>query len=60
MQGLTAPASRRSGTETSRMNQSKATIEEVRKKGVRRTVTVFGAIAIGIFLLSLLQGLKYS
>jgi len=46
--------------ETSRMNQSKATIEEVRKKGVRRTVTVFGAIAIGIFLLSLLQGLKYS
>jgi len=46
--------------ETSRMNQSKAMIEEVRKKGVRRTVTVFGAIAIGIFLLSLLQGLKYS
>jgi|APAra7269097080_1048540.scaffolds.fasta_scaffold00873_4 hypothetical protein len=46
--------------ETSQMNQSKATIEEVRKKGVRRTVTVFGAIAIGIFLLSLLQGLKYS
>jgi len=42
------------------MNQSKAVIEEARKKGVRRTVTVFGAIALAIFLLSLLQGLKYS
>ncbi len=42
------------------MKQSKATIEEMRKKGVRRTVTVFGAIALAIFLLSLLQGLKYS
>ena len=43
------------------MNQSsKAVIEEARKKGVRRTVTVFGAIALVIFLLSLLQGLKYS
>ena len=42
------------------MNQSKTAIEEVRRKGVRRTVTVFGAIALAIFLLSLLQGLKYS
>ncbi|WP_172461909.1 hypothetical protein [Dyella jiangningensis] len=46
--------------EASRMKQSKAMIEKMRKKGVRRTVTVFGAIAIAIFLLSLLQGLKYS
>ena len=42
------------------MNQSNAAIEQARKKGVRRTVTVFGAIALAIFLLSLLQGLKYS
>jgi len=46
--------------ETSRMKQANATIEDMRKRGVRRTVTVFGAIAIAIFLLSLLQGLKYS
>jgi len=39
---------------------SKAEIDEVRRKGVRRTAAVFGAIAIAIFLLSLLQGLKYS
>ena len=46
---------------TSRMKQtSKAEIDEVRRKGVRRTAAVFGAIAIAIFLLSLLQGLKYS
>jgi|GEM_PF-1196743 len=43
------------------MNQPSATtIEQSRKKGVRRTVTVFGAIAFAIFVLSLLQGLKYS
>jgi hypothetical protein len=43
------------------MNQSsKGLIEETRRKGVRRTATVFGAIALAIFLLSLLQGLKYS
>ncbi|HET6552186.1 MAG TPA: hypothetical protein VFG49_01495 [Dyella sp.] len=42
------------------MKQANATIEDMRKRGVRRTVTVFGAIAIAIFLLSLLQGLKYS
>ncbi|WP_279236613.1 hypothetical protein [Dyella sp. RRB7] len=43
------------------MNQlSKGTIEETRRRGVRRTVMVFGAIALAIFLLSLLQGLKYS
>lgn len=42
------------------MMQSKATIEEKRRKGVRRTVTVFGAIALAVFLLSLLQGLRYS
>jgi len=47
------------GSET--MNQPSATtIEQSRKKGVRRTVTVFGAIAFAIFVLSLLQGLKYS
>ncbi|MHA6204995.1 hypothetical protein ACXU4B_11265 [Dyella soli] len=43
------------------MNQSsKSVIENARAKGVRRTVTVFGLIALAIFLLSLLQGLKYS
>ena len=43
------------------MNQSTTTsIEQARKKGVRLTVTVFGAIAFAIFVLSLLQGLKYS
>ncbi|WP_255557329.1 hypothetical protein [Dyella sp. ASV21] len=39
---------------------SSATIEQARKRGVRRTVTVFGAIALAIFLLSLWQGLTYS
>ncbi|WP_267897415.1 hypothetical protein [Dyella solisilvae] len=39
---------------------SKSEIEEARRKGVRRTAAVFGGIAIAIFLLSLLQGLKYS
>jgi hypothetical protein len=51
----------RGGRETSQMNQwSKGTLEETRRKGVRRTVMVFGAIAVGLFLLSLLQGLQYS
>jgi hypothetical protein len=36
------------------------TIEQTRKKGVRRTATVFGAIAVAIFLLSLWQGWHYS
>ncbi len=43
------------------MKQSPTTtIEQSRKKGVRLTVTVFGGIAFAIFVLSLLQGLKYS
>ncbi|GAB2801331.1 MULTISPECIES: hypothetical protein [Dyella] len=43
------------------MNQpSMTTIEQARKKGVRLTVTVVGTIAFAIFVLSLLQGLKYS
>jgi len=43
------------------MNQvSKTASEEARKKGARRTATVVGAIAFAIFLLSLLQGLRYS
>jgi hypothetical protein len=43
------------------MNQTSATaLEQSRKKGVRITVTVFGGIAIAIFVLSLLQGLQYS
>jgi hypothetical protein len=39
---------------------SKGLIEETRRKGVRRTVMVFGGIAVALFLLSLLQGLHYS
>ena len=48
--------------EEGRMKQSsKATIEQAaRKQGARRTAMVFGAIAVAIFLLSLLQGLQYS
>jgi len=43
------------------MNQStEAALEQSRKKGVRLTVTVVGSIAFAIFVLSLLQGLKYS
>jgi hypothetical protein len=43
------------------MNQLSTTaLEQARKKGVRRTAMVFGAIAVAIFLLSLLQGLQYS
>ena len=43
------------------MNQpSITTIEQTRKRGVRRTATVFGVIAVAIFLLSLWQGWQYS
>ena len=35
-------------------------VEQARKKGVRRTATVFGVIAVAIFLLSLWQGFQYS
>ncbi|WP_019464090.1 hypothetical protein [Dyella japonica] len=43
------------------MNQSSTTaIEQQRRKGVRITVTLFGGIAVAIFVLSLLQGLQYS
>ncbi|WP_243042840.1 hypothetical protein [Dyella sedimenti] len=47
--------------EAKRMKQtSRPVIEEARKKGARRTAMVVGAIAFAIFLLSLLQGLRYS
>ena len=43
------------------MNQlSNDLIKEARQKGVRRTVLVFGAIAVALLLLSILQGLSYS
>lgn len=59
MHGRSGIEPERKGSES--MKQSPTTaIEQQRRKGVRITVTLFGGIAFAIFVLSLLQGLKYS
>ena len=56
----TAPALA-GAAESATMNQlSNDLIKEARQKGVRRTALVVGAIAVALFLLSILQGLNYS
>jgi hypothetical protein len=51
----------RGGREAHEMKQlSNDLIKEARQKGVRRTALVVGAIAVALFLLSILQGLHYS